>query len=65
MTLLGKQPAPPVVTLHGAELFGSLMKISCPAALRVCEKSPRRSRSVGILYKRTGPGRCTCGASSE
>jgi hypothetical protein len=65
MTLPGKQPGPPAVTLHAPARCGSLMNTSRPLTSRVCEKSPRRSSSVGIRYRRSGPGRWTCGASSE
>ena len=47
MTLPGKQPSPPVRMLQVPERCGSRMKISRPCGSRVCEKSPRRSSSVG------------------
>src|SRR5688572_29273260 len=57
MTLSGKQPGPPVVTLHARPLFGSLMKILWPVEFTDCEKSPRSSAAVGIVQLRSGPGR--------
>ena len=48
MMLPGKQPGPPVVTLHAPLDSGSLMNISRPLASKVCEKLPVRSSAVGI-----------------
>ncbi len=55
MTLPGKQPGPPVFTLHGSPVSGSRMCRSTPALLNVCEKSPLRSSADGmVLFTRNG-----------
>jgi hypothetical protein len=55
MTLPGKQPAPPVFTLHGNPLSGLRMKRSWPAKFLVWEKSPLRSSADGmVLLTRKG-----------
>src|SRR5947207_943902 len=47
--LSGKQPGPPVLTLHANPVrFGSLIQRIWPALLTVCEKSPARSSAVGM-----------------
>ena len=56
ITLPGKQPAPPVLTLHGRFDAGSLMNCNCPWLFRVSEKSPARSLSVGMVSWRSVPG---------
>jgi len=48
ITLPGKHPGPPVVTLQAPVDSGSLMNINRPLTSKVCEKSPARSRAVGI-----------------
>ena len=55
MTFPGKQPAPPVFTLHASPLNGLRMKRSAPALFLVCEKSPLRSSADGmVLLTRNG-----------
>ena len=44
---------------------GSRMTTRRPALSSVCEKSPRRSSSVGIIQFRSAPGFSVRGVSSE
>src|SRR4029079_12011124 len=48
ITLPGKQPGPPVVTLQAPDRLGSCMKMTRPLAPTVCKKSPCRSSAVGM-----------------
>ena len=57
--LSGKQPGPPVLTLHAspcAARIGSLIQRTWPALLNVCEKSPARSSAVGMVLSCSVPG---------
>src|SRR5260370_34819883 len=51
--LPGKQPAPSAV-VQAAPVFGSRIRIGVPFWLTDCEKSPARSRAVGMA-SRLGP----------
>ena len=57
--LSGKQPGPPVLTLHAspcAARFGSLIQRMRFWLSNVCEKSPERSRAVGMVLSCSVPG---------
>ena len=55
--LSGKQPGPPVLTLHANPVrFGSRIQRIWPALLTVCEKSPARSSAVGMVLSCSVPG---------